>query len=174
MILKCKLDSILNYFYLWETMNYLLMILTTLTLMTSGCSTTKPQVKSVVEKEPTKQVATSRKTSEVKQSGLPTWIMNPNKNGYICDVGTSQLQAKMSITKKVAFITAKAGISEQIRIYVETEQKREASCISEECKSKFSTKTHLSSTNMIQDIAIEDSYTDEEHSIYYVRVCTKI
>ena len=155
-------------------MNYLLIILTALTLVISGCSSKEPQVKSAVEKEPTRIEATSRETSENKQSHLPNWIMNPNKNGYICDIGSSQLQVKMSITEKAAFITAKAGISEQIEIYVETEQKKEANCISEECKSEFTTKTNLSSTNMIQDIAIEDTYIDEEHRVYYVRVCSKI
>jgi hypothetical protein len=153
-------------------MNHLLIFTIAISAFISGCSTT-PVSPSTQKQQPIEVKKKPICKEEVKSS-LPNWILNPNKNGFICDIGSSRVNAKMSTTKKVALITAKARISEQVKLYINTQSNSEASCINDECKKEFHTKTNIQSSNMIKNIRTLNDYTDVLNNIYYVQVCTKI
>lgn len=155
-------------------MIYLLFFPIAMIALISGCTATS--FTSLAQKQRLSQEQLQKKSIIKKEatSSLPDWILDSNKDGYICGIGSSQLHAKMSMTKKIALIAAKAKISEQIKTFVDAQQKVEAKCINEECNNKYSSITNLSSSNMITNSRITDKYLDDANNIYYVRVCSKI
>jgi len=96
------------------------------------------------------------------------------KKGYMCNIGSSVLNDNMAISKKVAIIQAKANISQDIQSYVKTQSKLQEKCVNDECKSKFTSNTNISSTQMIRNIEITNHFTDTKKGIYYIQVCSKL
>jgi len=152
----------------------------------NACSTNpQPNIK---ETTPTKIQKTLPKNKNVtstqskpiesiktQKSYLPQWIMQTNpKKGYMCNIGSSVLNDNMSITKKVATIQAKANISQDIQSYVKTQSKLQENCVNDECKSKFTSHTNISSTQMIRNVKITNNFTDTKKGIYYIQVCSKL
>jgi len=115
------------------------------------------------------------KSVKIQKSYLPQWIMQTNlKKSYMCNIGSSTLNDNMAISKKVAIIQAKANISQDIQSYVKTQSKLQENCVNDECKSKFTSNTNISSTQMIRNIEITNHFTDTKKGIYYVQVCSKL
>lgn len=143
-----------------------------------GCSSNDPQPnmttesKTLASKQTVNEVAED--VNKIKESTSLSWIDNPNREGYICEVGFAKINGDEDLTKKIAKIEAKAGISQTIESYIKTQSTLEASCNNDECKNKFSSKTHISSTQMIKNIEIVNQYTDVDKGIYYIHLCSKI
>jgi hypothetical protein len=148
-------------------------------ILLSGCGSVepKPEVNKIEsEKIPTQQKKIKKvSTPIVQKSYLPNWIMNANsKKGYMRNIGSSVLNPNMAITKKVATIQAKANISQDIRSYIDTQVELQENCKNDECKSKFSSRTKITSTQTIRNIEIKNHFTDTKQKIYYIQVCSKI
>ena len=146
---------------------YLILLIIATVVILSGCGSVQPK--------PAEQIEVKKiQTSVTYQSYLPDWIMNSNRDGYICNVGSASLENNLAITKKIATIQAKANISQEIQSYIKTQSKLETHCKNQECKEKFSSKTNITSTQMIRNIQIINQYIDTKKGIYYIRLCTEI
>jgi len=162
-------------------MKYYYLIMTILFI--SGCATSsQPKIEKQTSIMNDNKVTvkttilnTVPKPIKKQKSYLPQWIMQTNpKKGYMCNIGSSVLNDNMSITKKVATIQAKANISQDIQSYVKTQSKLQEKCVNDECKSKFTSSTNISSTQMIRNIEITNNFTDTKKGIYYIQVCSKL
>ena len=162
-------------------MKYYLFIITIIFI--NACSTNpQPTIKETTPTkiQPKNKKITSTQSKPIKsvkiqKSYLPQWIMQTNlKKSYMCNIGSSTLNDNMAISKKVAIIQAKANISQDIQSYVKTQSKLQENCVNDECKSKFTSNTNISSTQMIRNIEITNHFTDTKKGIYYVQVCSKL
>ena len=133
------------------------------TLLLSGCSSAEPN-----------PIVTQSKTIETIESYQPDWIINSNKDGYLCNIGYSKLNKNLAITKKIANIEAKANISQDIQSHIKTQIELETNCKNEECKDKYSSKINITSKQMIRNVKIVNQYTDTKKGIYYIHLCMKI
>jgi hypothetical protein len=103
---------------------------------------------------------------------LPTWVMNPTKEGYICEVGSSSIYEKMALTKRTALIIAKANISKEIKLYIDTQITKKSHCEGDNCQKEIHSKSTLTSSNMIRNVSVIDSYHDTDTARYYIHLCT--
>jgi outer membrane biosynthesis protein TonB len=124
----------------------------------------------------TKQTTKPKKItlSVVKNFNEPDWILNPNIDGYICNIGSANLTNNLGITKKIATIQAKANISQDIQSHIKTQLSLEKSCTNQQCNKKFTSKTNITSTQMLKNVKMVHQYTDKKEAIYYIHLCTKI
>ena len=113
---------------------------------------------------------------EVPQNNLPKWILEPNIDGYICAVGSAkkQVDGDVSTQKKIALITAKANISKQIEIYIESELTMNKKCSASECQSDMNFKSRQQSMNMIRNIQIKNEWVDPNDKTMYLLVATQV
>ena len=139
-------------------------------IVLSGC-TEQPQIKHH-DKLSTPQSKQTIATPTEKS--LPLWIMNPNQEGYLCEVGSVTIQDKFSITKRTALIIAKARISQQIKLYVDTQLQQNIECNNDRCKTVVTSKTTLISSNMIKNVTVHNSYHDNKNQRYYMHLCTAL
>ena len=161
---------------------YLILLIISIVVILNSCSSVQPklaqkvEVKKVIIQPKNVKVIKSRKvqTPSIYKSYLPDWIMNTNRDGYICNIGSALLDNNLGITKKIATIQAKANISQDIQSYISTQSKLETNCKNQECKEKFSSKINITSTQMIKNVKIINQYTDTKKGIYYIHLCTKI
>jgi hypothetical protein len=153
-----------------------------LAIILSGCGSVepKPTANKVESKKISNQSPKAEKIKPQKDSTItisksyPDWIMNSNRDGYVCNIGSSTLNGNLAITKKIANIEAKANISQDIKSYIKTQTELETNCRNQECKNKFSSKTNITSTQMIRNVETINQYTDTKKSIYYIHLCSKI
>ena len=161
---------------------YLILLIISTVIILSGCGSIQPKtvqkVKAgkVIVQQKNVKVTKSKKvqTPIIHKSYLPNWIINSNRDGYICNIGSAKLDNNLGITKKITTIQAKANISQNIQSYINTQTELETNCKNQECKEKFSSKTNITSTQMIRNIKIINQYTDTKKGIYYIHLCTKI
>ena len=102
-------------------------------------------------------------------SELPDWIINPEENGMICDIGSSKTNSQQS--KRIAIISAKSNISKKINIYIENQTLLYKNNNSTK---EFTTQSKQTSNNLIKKTFISDEYEDTKNHIYYVRICSKL
>ena len=171
---------------------YLIFSIISIVLL-SGCGSVAPVVtkpispalKPVVSKVKSEKIVVQAKKTEIikpekvstptiKKSYQPDWIMNPSRDGHICNIGFATLSGNLAITKKIATIDAKANISQDIQSYIKSQIELETHCRNQECKEKFSSKINITSTQMIRDVKTLNQYTDTKESIYYIHLCSKI
>jgi len=119
----------------------------------------------------TQQKSTVTNKPKKKINPIPSWIYNSKKQNNICSVGSSTIQSNIANTQKIAKIQAKASISEQIKVYINSLSILKKSCTDEKCSSSYSTTSQQQSTNMLHNIKYINSYTDNKNNIYYVRAC---
>lgn len=143
-----------------------------LALFLSACVSNTPPPTPLKTKEVVK--TNSDLELKVKKSYQPDWITDSNIDGYICNVSSSTLQNNLSITKRIATIQVKANISQDIQSYIDTQVELESKCIDDKCKEKFSSKIHITSSQMIKNSKIMNQYTDKDKNLYYVHLCLKI
>jgi len=152
-------------------------ILFTSILLISGCSTSTNQVNKSnnIEEVQFKPIVQNQiKEQESKKiDPTPKWIINPNKENHICSIGSSNI-TDIATSKKIAFITAKARISEEIEVYIESKSTLSKKCNNNECKKSYTSKISQQSTNMLRGVKAVDTYKDNKHNRLYVRACTKI
>lgn len=125
-----------------------------------GCSSTNNSTTQSIQKD-FNQIET-----------LPNWIMNPNQDNFICAVGSSIIEDNIYTTTKTANIKAKAKISEQINVYINSQSILHKKCNTDECKKTFSSKITQQSTNMLTNIKELNNFKDIKNNIYYTRICT--
>lgn len=146
-------------------------------VLVTGCNSSKNNVtnqslnytqtiKSSSNKKDNKQAVIKK-----EESLTPKWILNPNKENQICSVGQAKM-SNLATAKKIAFITAKARISEQIKVSIQSESTISKNCTSEECKKSYSSKIRQQSTNMLRNIKTVDTYQDKKSNLLYVHACT--
>lgn len=125
-----------------------------------GCSS--PSTPSVQKEENVRNVEV------IAVDARPNWIKNPNEENKVCAVGSSKKSADIKLMNKIAFLKAKANISKEIEIYIETEldSKYQSSGVS-----KISTSARQQSTNMLRNVKVVDTYEDSKHGIYYLKAC---
>ena len=111
----------------------------------------------------------TNKTVNTPIKNTPKWIQNPNKTNHICALGSSSITTAKT-TNMIATLKAKAKISKQIKIYIQT---KKVSNKSDKNSSFHKYSTHQS-TNMLRDIKVHNSYTNRSTNIYYIRMCSKI
>ncbi|MEA2018113.1 MAG: LPP20 family lipoprotein [Campylobacterota bacterium] len=134
-------------------------------LLLIGCGST-PQ--------PSKVISNSKKTITPKpiiKKTSPNWILNPNKQNHICAIGSSKLSSDKKTMKKIASMKAKANISKQIKIYIDSKSKASKN---NNGKSTYTTSSTQQSTNMLRGVKVVDNYEDKQNNIFYLRTCTKI
>lgn len=145
-------------------------------LLISGCSTATNQVnksnnikdiqsKPIVKKQIKQQ-------EHKKLDPTPKWVINPNKENHICSTGSANI-SDIITAKKIAYITAKARISEEIEVYVESQSTLSKECSNDECKKSYTSKISQQSTNMLRGVKAVDTYQDNKHNRLYVRACTQ-
>ena len=121
-----------------------------------------------VNKKSKEKVVVTKK--RIVKDSVPNWIFNPNKQNYICSIGSAPIRDKKT-TNIIAKMKAKANISKQINIYIKSESK---SIQNSNGKSKYTSSSVQQSTNILRDVKFIDNYIDKKNNIYYVRVCIKI
>ena len=155
-----------------------LMISIVFTIILSACGSVTPNP-SINKTESTKISIQPKEINRVlitpiSNSYKPDWIMNSNMDGCICNIGSSTLDGNLAITKKIATIDAKANISQDIQSYVKTQLELETNCKNQECKEQYSSKTNITSTQMIRNVKTVNQYTDTKKGIYYIHLCLNI
>ncbi len=95
------------------------------------------------------------------KTDVPNWITNPSKENSICSIGSAPI-ADMKTTRTIALMSAKANISKEIEVYVDTFSSN---------KTEFTSFSSEQSTNMLKDVKIVDRYEDNLNHIYYLRAC---
>ena len=134
-----------------------------------GCSSISNKPQDTFSKDKHNNDTKIAKKQSIKYK-IPSWLINPNKSDQICAIGTANANSGIDM-KKIAFIRAKAEISKQINIYIESQI---TSSKNSNGKSIFATSSSHQSTNMLKNIKIVNEYLDKNDNIYYVRACSKI
>lgn len=158
------LDKIFTILFKRSKLKIQLSILILTALIISGCSSSNKQIKTPIVKK------TIVYKKDMKIDDTPKWILNPNKHNYICSIGSASITDKKT-TNTIAKMKAKANISKQISIYIDSQSK---SIKNRNGKSKFTTSSSQQSTNMLRGIKFVDNYTDKPNNRYYIRACSKI
>lgn len=153
-------------------MNLKLFIQLLFTLVLVGCAhntqnTTVQKQTLQLNKTESKQSKLSNIKEPIK---YPKWIVTPNKKGYICSIGSSKISLSNYRTKKIALVTAKAAISRQIKVHIQTK----SNFSHENGKISFHTKSKHQTINMVKNIKVTDEFVDTSSKRLYLRVCTKI
>ena len=141
-------------------------ILIVLPLLFIGCTSNKQP--NVDKKSKIKKVIVAQK--QIVKDNTPNWILNPEKPNYICAIGSAPITDKKTTTT-IARIKAKANISKQISIYINS---KSISMKNSSGKSKYTSSSSQQSTNMLRDVKFTDNYTDKRNNRYYIRACSKI
>ena len=107
-------------------------------------------------------------------SDLPSWVLNPRIEGYLCGVGTARPQkANPSYQRRVAMMQARAEIAREIEIFVRTELAMEKSCRDDACRSRIATRSRHLSRQMIGEATVKDEWKDPENGTLYIRLTVK-
>ena len=139
-----------------------------LSLFVVGCGSVN---KTTIQKKPAVKPTIHKVIKTTPIDNTPKWILNPNKANYVCSIGSAKLTS-INEAKKIANIKAKANISKNISIYINSENIAKINCTSKECKKEFNKFSEQQSTNMLTNISVLDEYIDEKNNRYYQRVCT--
>lgn len=126
-------------------------------LFVAGCSSSSQNISASLEQK--------------DYNNTPPWIVNPNKKNQICSIGSVPIQVDEKINISIAILRAKANISKEISIYVDSQSE---SIKNSHGKSEFSNLTSLQSTNLLKNIKIIDTYIDTINNMYYLRACSKL
>lgn len=118
----------------------------------------------------TNQVEQKTTTSSKIIKQKPNWLINTNKENSICAIGSSNIINKNY--KDISLVKTKANISKKIKIYIETQLNSSTTCKNQNCRKSFDTFSKHQSTNMLNNINIENQYIDNKNNIYYTRACT--
>jgi hypothetical protein len=103
--------------------------------------------------------------SNKKQS----WIYNAQMPNQICAIGSSTNNLK---AKDKALLKAKANISKQLQIYINSKKTKSISCTTKECKTQYKVFSSQQSSQMLNNISIINRYIDNNTNRYYLRACT--
>ena len=133
-----------------------LLVLLTLSIF-SGCS--QQEQPSVPTKKPTQPKEASPPVLYV-----PKWVTYPECDGYIGVVGYAKKQRTKKLQKKIALITAKAALSERLKINIDDMNVGSASNHSD--SSRFHTRSRLISSNHIHRVIVKDEFIDNDGTLY--------
>jgi hypothetical protein len=169
LIFGCNKYIITQFLTNGENMKLQIAFLFSIILLITGCSISNEKVNTpILNSQSQSQQQTNIKSKIIDDT--PNWILNPDKQNYICATGSSKVLNDKKTMKKIAFMRAKANISIQIKIYINTQSKL---IQNSNGKSKFTISSTHQSTNMLKNIKIMNTYIDEKNQIYYIRVCSK-
>ena len=124
-----------------------------------GCSNTITQINNI---------SNSKKNTNNQNLKLPKWIQNPQNKNKICAIGSSKKQNNM---KEIAQLKAKANISKNISLYIQSQSIKKIKCNKTNCNDSFSTNSTHQSNTMLKDVKIINEYFDKQNNIYYLKMC---
>ncbi|QOY53004.1 hypothetical protein [Candidatus Sulfurimonas baltica] len=109
-------------------------------------------------------VTNSMQVKTIEKNSKPVWISNPNYKGYNGVVGYAEKQRNKKLQKKIALITAKARLSAQLNIHVESIVTLYSS--SKDNTQEVHSSSHQTSSNHIQNVIVKDEYIDKDGALY--------
>jgi len=131
-----------------------------------GCSDTARPKK--LSKPRTEQ---STLNAPSKPSPTPFWVKNPySDTSKICGLGSSSLND--TNFESAANMGAKADISEQIQLYINTQFEVRTGCKNHECQKKVSSWAQLQSAEMVRNTKHTNRWKDPVQKRYYIQLCT--
>ena len=100
----------------------------------------------------------------VKVDTTPQWVSNPDYQGYTGAVGYAKKQGNVKQQKRIALITAKAALSERLKINLEDMNTMYAS--DKDNTQNFHNRSRQTSSNHIHHVIIKDEFTDSDGVLY--------
>lgn len=131
-------------------------------LFLAGCSSNTP-----TPKKPAKINTQAPKQKELDLT--PKWVYSPSDDRNICSIGSSKILRDKKMMNKIASMKAKANISKEISLYIETQSKTQKKSKS----SSFTTTSSQQSTNMLKSVKIVNEFEDKKNDMFYLRACVQ-
>lgn len=100
----------------------------------------------------------------VKISNMPEWVNYPDSGGRVGVVGYAKQQKSKGLQKKIALITAKARLSERLKINVDDIVTLQYS--SKDNKEELHSFSRQTSSNLIRHVIVKDEYVDSDGVLY--------